>query len=150
MSGPRGTIDELASALEAAGFPHTLARVFAALVLAESDGLSTGELVERLGVSKASITSAMQVLIPSDLVERYRIAGSRQAHYRVRDRWWVPLMRRRFAGIAVVRRVAAAALSDPPSPLARARLEEIRDVYARLEAELARVLELWDARSEEM
>lgn len=142
-------IDELARALEAAGFPHTLARVFAALVLAEDEGLSTNELVERLHVSKATITNAMQVLISTDLVERYRARGSRQAHYRLPRNWWGPLMRRRFSGISVVRRVAAGALDKAPSPMARARLQELHDVCAVFETELARLLERAEARSEE-
>ena len=81
-------LDHLSLTLESSGFPRSMARVYSALTLAEGEGLSTSELMESLGISKASITNSMQLLLGIDLVQRYRVRGSREAHYRVlKDRW---------------------------------------------------------------
>jgi DNA-binding transcriptional regulator GbsR (MarR family) len=142
-------LDRLVSTLEAAGFPRPLARVYAALMLAEGEGLSTSELMARLDISKASITNAMQLLLSLDLAERYRVRGSREAHYRILKGKWGPIMARKFSGIAMVRRTAADALATAPSEAARERLQEMYDVYSFFEQEFDGIMARWNARAEE-
>jgi hypothetical protein len=142
-------LDRLVSTLEASGFPRPLARVYAALMLAEGEGLSTSQLMASLAISKASITNAMQLLLSMDLAERYRVRGSREAHYRMLKNRWGPIMARKFAGISMVRRTAEEALSAVSSPAARERLLELHDVYLFYEQELADVMTRWEARHKE-
>lgn len=146
---PHALLDRLVLTLEASGFPRPMARVYAALMLAEGEGLSTSELMARLDISKASITNAMQLLLSVDLAERYRVRGSREAHYRILKGKWGPIMARKFAGISMVRDTAGSALAEAPSEAARERLQEMYDVYSFYEQELARVMERWEARREE-
>ena len=81
-------IGRLSGLLEAVGFPHVIARVYAALTLAEGEGLSTTELIDQLGVPMASISNAMQFLVGVEPVERYRVPGTRGRHYRMlKGRW---------------------------------------------------------------
>lgn len=142
-------LDRLASTLEAAGFPRPLARVYAALMLAEGEGLSTSELMAQLDISKGSITNATQLLLSMDLAERYRVRGSRETHYRILKGRWGPLMARKFAGIAMVRQTAEEALAAATSDPARERLQEMYDVYAFYEKELDGIMARWNARHEE-
>jgi DNA-binding transcriptional regulator GbsR (MarR family) len=141
--------DRLALTLEAAGFPRPMARVYAALMFAEGEGLATSELMDALGISKASVTNAMQLLTGVDLVQRYRVRGSREAHYRILKDRWGQIMARKFAGIAEVRRSAEDALAMAGSAAARERLEEMRDVYLFFETELSGVMRRWDERHKE-
>jgi DNA-binding transcriptional regulator GbsR (MarR family) len=142
-------LDHLSLTLEGAGFPRSMARVYSALMLAEGEGLSTSELMETLGISKASITNSMQLLLSVDLVQRYRVRGSREAHYRILKDKWGPIMARKFTGISAVRKSAEEALGLLESPAARERLEEMRDVYSFFERELSDVMTRWDTRHEE-
>jgi DNA-binding transcriptional regulator GbsR (MarR family) len=105
--------------------------------------------METIGISKASVTNAMQLLTGVDLVQRYRVRGSREAHYRVLKDKWGPIMGRKFAGIAQVRRSAEEALAIADSGPARERLEEMVDVYAFFERELTDVMKRWETRHEE-
>lgn len=143
----RRLLDRLASVLEATGFPHTIARVYAALMLAEGEGLSTSELVRELGVSKASITNAMQFLVGTELVERYRVPGSREAHYRMLGGKWGGILERKLRATSVVRSVTEEALGLVSSARARERLQELHDVYAFFEGEFERVMDRWNGRS---
>jgi DNA-binding transcriptional regulator GbsR (MarR family) len=142
-------LDRLSGVLEAVGFPHPIARVYAALTLAEGDGLSTGELMERLGISKASVSNATQFLVGTSLAERYRVRGSREAHYRIIKGVWGEILAKNFAVVSAIRAALEDSLELTDSPLARERLEEMRDVYAFFEQEFAEVVDRWNERKSE-
>ncbi|MBW6469195.1 MAG: hypothetical protein K0B85_08575 [Coriobacteriia bacterium] len=140
-------LDKLATVLEQAGFPHGMAKVYAALTLADGEGLSTSDLIEELGISKASVSNAMQFLVGTNLVERYRVRGSREAHYRILKGRWGDILARKFAATSYVRSVAEEAMSATDSPAACARLEEMRDVYAFFEQEFENVMQRFKERT---
>lgn len=138
--------DDLAAMLEAVGFPHGIARVYAALLLVEKEGMSTGELVEELGISKASVSNAMQFMVGTRLAERYRVRGSREAHYRMLKGVWGDVLARKFASISYLRETVERALEDTGSPQARERLEEMHEVFAFFETEFEQAMDHWNER----
>jgi len=143
----RAMHERLTRMLEEVGFPHTIARVYTALTLAEGEGLSTSELVEELEVSKASVSNATQFLVGIDLTERYRVRGSREAHYRIVKGVWGTILARKFAAIGYIRRTVEEALSLDPSEPAQERLEEMFDVYSFFENEFEEVKKRWNERN---
>ncbi len=132
--------------LEEVGFPHTIARVYTVLTLAEGEGLATSELIEELEVSKASVSNAMQFLVGIELVERYRVRGSRQSHYRILKDVWGTILAKKFAAIGYIRRTVEEAMALEPSDKARERLEEMHDVYSFFETEFEEVMSRWNER----
>ena len=143
----RAMHERLTRMLEEVGFPHTIARVYTALTLAEGEGLSTSELVEELEVSKASVSNATQFLVGIDLVERYRVRGSREAHYRIVKGVWGTILARKFAAIGYIRLTVDEALALDPTDEARDRLEEMHDVYSFFEKEFEEVQNRWNERT---
>ncbi|MBN1192506.1 MAG: GntR family transcriptional regulator [Coriobacteriia bacterium] len=139
-------LERVAGFLEATGFPRAVARVYAALLLAEGEGLSTHELMDELGVSKASITNAMQFLVGTELVERYRVRGSREAHYRMLKGKWGGILERKFAATGYIRKIIDEAMELAPSPEACERLQELHDVYAFFEVEFESLMQRWNER----
>jgi DNA-binding transcriptional regulator GbsR (MarR family) len=139
--------ERLTRMLEEVGFPHTVARVYTALTLAEGVGLSTGELVDELEVSKASVSTATQFLVGTELVERYRVRGSREAHYRILKGVWGTILAKKFAAIGFIRQTVEQAMSLDPSAEARERLEEMHSVYAFFEKEFEEVQQRWNERN---
>ena len=100
FSGPEADrvfdyIERFAAVLVAAGFPAMAARVFAALVIAESGRLSAAELAERLRVSPAAVSGAVRYLIQVGLVHKERVPGSRRDYYRMPGTMWDDLLRMR-------------------------------------------------------
>ncbi len=140
-------LDRLAGVLEQVGFPHGIAKVYAALTLAEGEGLSTGELIDELGISKAAVSNAMQFLIGTNLVERYRVRGSREAHYRILKGRWGDILARKFAATSRIRSAVEEAMVSIDSPAASERLEEMRDVYAFFETEFENVMQRFNERT---
>lgn len=140
--------DRLAVVLASVGFPRPIARVYAALTLAETDGLATSQLIDRLALSKASISNAMQFLVGTGLVEKYHVRGSRETHYRMLKGTWGPMMTAKLKGTAVVRQTAQEALELVESDAARERLTDMHDVYAFFEEEFEGIMRRWDERTD--
>lgn len=140
-------LDKLAEMLEQVGFPHTIAKVYAALTLAPGEGLSTSELIDELDISKASVSNAMQFLVGTSLAERYRVRGSREAHYRIVKGVWGDILAKKFAAMSYIRQVTEEAMVLIDSPAACERLEEMHDVYAFFEREFEDVMQRFDERT---
>lgn len=140
--------ERLTRMLEEVGFPHTIARVYTALTLAGGEGLSTSDLVTELEISKASVSNAMQFLVGTELVERYRVRGSREAHYRILKGVWGPILAKKFAAVGYIRRTVEEAMALEPSDAARERLEEMHDVYSFFEREFEEVMNRWNERTD--
>ena len=140
-------LGRLSRALEAVGFTHAMARIYAAVMLAPGEGLSSSELASVVGVSKASVSTATQFLVGTALLERYRVPGSRETHYRILRDSWGPLLARKFTLMTAVTRTVEEALDYTDSKPARERLEEMREAYSFFEAEFATILEHWNERN---
>ena len=87
--------ERFAAVLVAAGFPAMPARVFVALLIAESGRLSAAELAERLQVSPAAVSGAVRYLIQLGLVHKERVPGSRRDYYRMPGNMWDDLLKMR-------------------------------------------------------
>jgi hypothetical protein len=81
--------ERFAAALEQTGVPRMVARVLGALLVADSDTLTSAELVERLRVSPASVSKAVGQLAELDVVRRERIPPGRRERYRIDDDAWL-------------------------------------------------------------
>jgi predicted transcriptional regulator len=90
-----GYLERFAAVLVAAGFPAMPARVFVALLLADSGRLSAAELAATLQISPAAVSGAVRYLIQTGLVHKERVPGSRRDYYRMPGNLWDHLLRSR-------------------------------------------------------
>lgn len=137
-------VERFAADLIDSGFPRMPARVFAALLAADSGRLTAAELTARLRVSQAAVSGAVQYLSQVALITRETEPGTRRDRYRVReDAWQEAIVRRDHA---LGRWVAS--LSDgigavgPGSP-AGARLAEMIEFIKFLQIEMPALLQRW-------
>jgi DNA-binding transcriptional regulator GbsR (MarR family) len=88
-------IERFASTLVEAGLPRMPARVFVALLAADSGRLTTAELTEMLQISPAAVSGAVRYLTQVRMIGREREPGSRRDHFVVwDDNWYEASMRR--------------------------------------------------------
>lgn len=88
-------VERFAALFSEAGVPRMPARVFVALLTADSGRMTAAELAERLHVSPAAISGAVRYLIQVNLVSREREPGSRRDIYSVSgDIWYEATLRR--------------------------------------------------------
>ncbi len=139
--------EKLARVMEGVGFPHAISRVFTALTLAPGEGLSTSELVEQLGMSRASVSNATQFLVGTELAERYRVPGSREMHYRILKGSWGPILGKKFAVMSSITATVRNAMEYAESEAALERLREMEDVYSFFEEEFAEMMNRWNERN---
>ena len=81
--------------LVAAGIPAMPARVFVALLVADSGRLTAAELAGTLQVSPAAVSGGVRYLIQVGLVHKERVPGSRRDYYRMPDNMWSDMFRLR-------------------------------------------------------
>jgi DNA-binding transcriptional regulator GbsR (MarR family) len=140
-----GYVERFSSVLLTAGFPPMPARVFVALMVAESGRLSATELAEVLRVSPAAISGAVRYLVQLGIVHKERVPGSRREYYRMPDNVWHELLRMRDT---VMRRWAemtreGVSLLGAATPAGR-RLAEHAAFLEFASDELPALIERWD------
>src|SRR6516164_10930258 len=140
-----GYIERFATVLMAAGFPPMPARVFVALLIADSGRLTAAELAGMLRISPAAVSGAVRYLIQLGLVHKERVPGSRRDHYRMPGNMWDNMIRMRDQVMtrwtALVRE--GIDLVGPDTP-AGARLAEQAAFLEFVTKELSAVLARWE------
>jgi DNA-binding transcriptional regulator GbsR (MarR family) len=139
-----GYIERFAAVLMAAGFPPMPARVFVALLIADSGRLTAAELAAMLGISPAAVSGGVRYLIQLGLVHKERVPGSRRDYYRMPGNMWDDLLRMRDQ---VMSRWSAMVREGidlvGPDTAAGARMAEQAAFLDFASAELAEVLARW-------
>ncbi len=139
-------VEKVGISFEQLTLPRMAGRVFGWLLISESPLVSMGELVTALQASKSSISNAVHLLIQIELVELVSLPGERRDYYRIRSDAWAISLNERLSQARAFRQLAEEGLTllDGTSKERRKRLEEMRSVYALVERELPKLIELWE------
>ena len=137
-------VERFAATLETSGVPRMPARVFAALLAADSGTLTAAQLAERLEASPAAISGAVRYLAQIGLITRTREPGSRRDRYRVDDDAWYEATLRREHLLARFEDSAREGVEvlGAGTP-AGERMSRSRDFFAFLRREMPLLLERW-------
>jgi predicted transcriptional regulator len=137
--------ERFAAVLIAAGFPPMPARVFVALLVDDSGRLSAAELADRLQISPAGVSGAVNYLMQLGMVHKIRVPGSRRDHYQMPDDVWHELLRGRMSVMerwGSLLREGMALL--PPGSRGRIRLAEHADFIEFVTKEFPDVVSRWE------
>ncbi len=139
--------ERFAAVLVEAGIPRMPARVFAALLAADSGRLTAAELAGLLQASPAAVSGGVRYLTGVGMVSREGKPGSRRHHYRVPDNVWDEVISSRdrlmARWTAVLRDGIELLGADTP---AGARLADSAQYFEFVSAELPLVLARWRER----
>ncbi|MFD9425240.1 MULTISPECIES: GbsR/MarR family transcriptional regulator [unclassified Streptomyces] len=134
----RGFVEEFAGLMARTGVPRMAARVLTCLFTADSGSLTAAGLVQRLGVSPASVSKAIGYLEELGLVRRARDPRGRRELYVVDDdvwlRAWTQSAGKNTLWADAIRQ--GAAIFDAATP-AGARLDRMSLFFARLGDDMA-------------
>jgi DNA-binding transcriptional regulator GbsR (MarR family) len=123
---------------ESLGATATMGLIYGWLTVCEPEHQSITQMAHALGVSKASISTVVRQLEQAQMVERVPLHGTRQHHYQIRTGGWAQILRARMGrlrpGVAAADYGLANIGADRPEQ--RARLEEMRDFFDFVEADL--------------
>ena len=126
----RQFIERMGLAIERLGLTRTFGRLFGLLLVAERP-LSLDEMVDRLHVSKASVSTNARDCEELGLARRVGVRGDRKDYYEIAPGAFESVMAKRVRTIHAMAGLAAEglqAVGDDPSP-ARDRLTEMLDFY---------------------
>ena len=136
-------VEEFGLFYEQYGLPRTAGRILGWLMVCDPPHQTMYELVDALQVSKSSISTASRMLIQGEVIERISLPGQRRDFYRVKENAWIKNWEMRAQGVTVTMDLVQRGLNlladDPPEQ--RARLEEMQDFFAFLEAEFPLILQ---------
>jgi DNA-binding transcriptional regulator GbsR (MarR family) len=139
-------VERFATSLIELGFPRMPARVFTALLCADSGRRTAAELADVLDISPAAVSGAVRYLLQVGLVSRERVPGSRRDHYVLFDDVWYTAMvtkDRRLHRMSEQLR-SGVDLLGRDTPAGR-RLSENLEFFEFVDRELGLMLERWDA-----
>jgi DNA-binding transcriptional regulator GbsR (MarR family) len=140
----RQFIERFTALLVQTGFPRTPARIFVALLTADSSSFTAAELASLLGTSPASVSTGARYLTQVGLVTAEGEPGSRRQHYRMSVDVWediVSLRDRQFTRWAAELTQGVEVLG-PDSPAGRRMAETVR-YFEFISAEIADLLARW-------
>lgn len=137
--------ERLALVLAQSGMQRMAARVMCALLYAEQETTTAGELSERLEASAGAVSGALKMLVGLSIVERMPSpAGDRRDHYRFRPDGWTVMTESRNQLLDVMQQHAREGVEAAgPESIAGRRLAEMRDFYAYMQRELPAILQRW-------
>ena len=140
----RHFVERFALVMAASGFPRMPARVFAALLTADSGARTAGELAASLRISRAAVSGAVKYLEQANFLEREREPGARVDRYRVLADLWVQNMVRKDALLQAWERSLAEGVgvlgAATPAGL---RLEETRRFFEFVRGEFPGIIARW-------
>ena len=144
-------VEGFAAQLVEAGMTRMPARVFAALLAADTATLTSAELAEQLRISPAAVSGAVRYLAQVHMVSREREPGSRRERYRVHsDQWYEALTNRE----AILKRWAYALREGvenlgADTPAGR-RLAETQAFFEFIDGEIALMMGRWRAHRDQV
>jgi predicted transcriptional regulator len=137
-------VEGFALVLNEAGMQRMAARVFAALLAAEGDGLTAKELTSTLDVSAAAVSGAVGYLTRTGLAQRTRTPGERVDRYVVDGTTWaeaVAVETRRIRELAAW--LDKGRQSVPAGSAAAERLAETMAFFDYLAVEMPALVDRW-------
>ncbi|MFN8148787.1 MAG: MarR family transcriptional regulator [Candidatus Nanopelagicales bacterium] len=138
-------VEQFAAFFETYGFPRMSGRIITALMVHEGRGLTAAELAEALQASPAAISTSLKYPLALGLVQRVRVPGSRRDLYVLPDDAWYVATATKNPLYGQIAGMAAEGVSavGGERTAAGARLAEMRDFFAFLEAEVPALVERW-------
>jgi len=143
----RGFVERVGAIGRSLNAPPAAGRLLALLLLSEKP-VSLDEACRLLGASKGPLSTHARSLLAVGLVHRVKYPRDRRDYYEVAPGTFERQLSLRAADLRAWREVAASGLEvvETGDGLARARLEEMRQLCSFLAEQMEATLETWRAR----
>jgi IS30 family transposase len=136
--------EQFTALLVKTGLPRMMARVLACLYTTDSDSLTAAELVQRLQVSPASVSTAIRYLEQQGQVRRGRDARGRRDRYFIDDDvWYRSWSARAQINATLAETVLQGAQIFGTDTPAGARLEAAGQFYGQISRDMIHAAERW-------
>jgi DNA-binding transcriptional regulator GbsR (MarR family) len=140
----RDFIERIGLLAEAEGLPRIAGRILALLLL-EEEPSSLDEVVEKLQVSKGSVSTNVRLLERFGIIERVSIPGDRRDYYQIGEDPWerMYVVARERQRRVLVAMEEGAQLLPPTRAAGRRRLRDWTGFYSFLLEQMEEKIEQW-------
>jgi DNA-binding transcriptional regulator GbsR (MarR family) len=136
-------VEKVSLVIEEIGQPRISGQIMGWLMVCDPPKQSFSDLVEELGVSKASISNMTRMLLQAGLIEKVRIPGEREIYFQIKEGAWVGVMEKHLESINSLQRISKEGLElleeDPDTD--KSRLEEMNKFYQFAEKNMPQLIE---------
>jgi len=139
-------IEKFGTYFEKVALPPMAGRILGWLLICEPPQQSMHNLTEVLQASKGSISTSLQLLTHTGLVERVRVPGERRNYFLLPEHAWSHMMKQRLAMIGMFKELAQDGmhLMKEKGRVGQRRLQNMHDLYVFWEQELPALFERWE------
>lgn len=103
-------VDEFSLKMEQIGHPRIYGQILGWLLICNPPYQSFPDLMENLGISKASVSNTTRMLLEAGLIEKVRITGERQIYFRIKEGSVTDFMERQMQLVSDLRDISGKAL----------------------------------------
>jgi DNA-binding transcriptional regulator GbsR (MarR family) len=131
-------------------FPRIAGRIYGYLLISDPPYQSPKELVERLSITKSSVSTVMRLLIQPELVEEMTIPGERSRYFQVKPGAWEKQFMENLKSVTRARQMLDEGLQilRDKNPKLKNRIQRLDRLYLFLEQELPSLMERWKVFTE--
>lgn len=142
-------VEEMGALFEQVGSSRMAGRVWAYLVIADTEQVSSLELVDSLEASPSSISGAVRLLESDGMIDRMRVPGDRKDYYTIHHGAMLSLVRRPIDAVARMHDLASRGLSIfRDRDVARPHLVELTELSSWFTRELGSLVLRFQAEAE--
>lgn len=140
---------EMGGLFEQTGLSRMAGRVWAYLLITDSEQVSSSDLTEALDASGSSISAATRLLETFGMVDRIRVPGDRKDYFTIHHGAVLNLLKRPFEAIERTRELAGrASRAFADRDVARPHLEELVRVYGWFGRELPALIDRYQTEED--
>lgn len=103
-------VDEFSLKMEQIGHPRIYGQILGWLLICDPPHQSFPDLMDNLGISKASVSNITRMLLEAGLIEKVRITGERQIYFRIREGSVTDFMERQMQLVTDLKDISGKAL----------------------------------------
>ncbi|MBX3082760.1 MAG: MarR family transcriptional regulator [Anaerolineae bacterium] len=139
-------VEDVGMFFERLGLTRMAGRIIGWLMVCDPPQQTMGDIVDALGASKSTISTALRELQTFHTVTRFSLPGERRDYYRLDNAVWERSLEARLLETAAFSQFAqrGLALLTDHEAVQRERLQEMLDFFAFLEREVPAMLQRWD------
>lgn len=104
-------VDEFSLKMEQIGHPRIYGQILGWLLICDPPYQSFPNLMDNLGISKASVSNTTRMLLEAGLIQKVRVTGERQIYFKIKEGSVTDFMERQMQLVSDLRDISGKALA---------------------------------------
>ncbi|MEX0660280.1 MAG: hypothetical protein WD381_00875 [Balneolaceae bacterium] len=136
-------VDEFSLKIEELGHPRIYGQIMGWLLICDPPHQSFPDLIDNLGISKASVSNITRMMLERGLIEKVRVKGERQIYFKLKEGSLIEFMEKQMKLTSDLQKITdkALKLSRDKSEPENTRLVRVNRFHTFLSRELPNLIQ---------